>query len=387
MFSVIALALATSLTVAATDSFTRIPGTRLALGMTESQLNDLGQFTTVRAADAEGASPRRGTVKFFGVPCTATLYFRGGVLQRAHFEAQQVAPHTLDYVEDQMRRAKLWRECVRLEPADRVCDWIGALKIKLEFHQDRLDARVEAAPRPWETEADSARDVMAAAPAAAKAPPPAAAPAKPPSSAAPTPAPPKIETAPPPTVKAPPAAPPTSKPSSTHSAGAAPSAPTPTTTLPAAVKAPPATPAAKTAPGVSPAAPAAVVPKRTVEPQAERPHDPVSAIKAEPVATLPETLRISLPERNPPSVWPRMSTIPALEYPAAARRDSLQGVVWVMTLVDADGSVRSAHIERGIPALNDAALAWASKAHFAPCERDGKPCRFWVRVAARFTLD
>jgi TonB family protein len=106
---------------------------------------------------------------------------------------------------------------------------------------------------------------------------------------------------------------------------------------------------------------------------------------AKPSAVLPDTLRISLPERNPASVWPRMEVVPALEYPAAARGAGVQGVVWVTTLVDVDGSVRTAHVDHGgIPGLNEAALAWVRRARFAPCERDGQPYQFWVRVAARF---
>lgn len=301
------LALVAWLAAAAPDAVTRIPGTRFSLGMTEVQLLDLGEFPGVNAPDAAAMTPRQGDVIFFGVPCRATLYFRDGRLARAHFEAKGVAPHALDYVESQLRRSKLLRECMRFEPGDHVCDWIGAVKIHLEIQRDRLDVRVEPTQRPWEA------DLAVAAPPTVATPPPSAAPPSP---------------------------------------KGAPSTPAISTRAPAVATSP------------------AVVPEQA----------------AEPVATLPETLRLSLPERNPPSDWPRMTLVPKLAYPEAARRESVQGIVWVLALVDTDGVVRSAEIDRGIRELNDAALAWVSKARFAPCVRNQRPCRFWIRVAGRFTL-
>ncbi len=81
-----------------------------------------------------------------------------------------------------------------------------------------------------------------------------------------------------------------------------------------------------------------------------------------------------------------MTFAPELVYPDAARRESVQGIVWVLALVDTDGTVRSASVDRGIRELNNAAVGWVSKTRFAPCVRDGRPCRFWIRVAVRFTL-
>jgi TonB family protein len=335
------LALVAWLAASAPEAITPIPGTRFRLGMTETQLQGLGEFTLVKTADAAGATSRRGEAKFFGVPCKATLYFRGGRLARAHFGATGVAPHAQDYVENQLRRSKLWRECLRFEPGNHVCDWLGTVKIHLEIQNDRLDARVEPPPRPWEAEADSA---IAAAPTAA------GSPGSPPGANAMTPAESTASTAP---------APATSSPAASAAARATPPSPTP-----------------------EPGATATVMPA----PTAMVPSTAVPERSPETVATLAETLRLSLPERNPPSVWPRMTSIPKLVYPDAARRQSVQGIVWVLALVDADGVVRSAGIDRGIPELNDAALAWVSKARFAPCVRDQRPCRFWVRVAARFTL-
>jgi len=57
-----------------------------------------------------------------------------------------------------------------------------------------------------------------------------------------------------------------------------------------------------------------------------------------------------------------------------------------MALVDPSGQVLDAWVERGLTELDVAALAWISRCRFAPCERNGAPCRFHVRVAVLFTL-
>ncbi|HKQ59255.1 MAG TPA: energy transducer TonB, partial [Candidatus Eisenbacteria bacterium] len=118
------------------------------------------------------------------------------------------------------------------------------------------------------------------------------------------------------------------------------------------------------------------------------PQPPAKAVASSPTAavTLPDTLRISLTSRNAPTDWPRIVASPPLDYPEAAKRESVQGIVWVLAFVDVDGRVRSASIDRGIPELDEAALAWVKGSKFAPCERRGAPCRFHVRVAVRYTL-
>ncbi len=314
----LALALIVWLAASALEAPTRIPGTPFSLGMTETQLHDPEAFVPVHVPDAAGTTPRQGEAKFFGVVCQTTLFFRDGRLARAHFETKAISPKAVDYIEDQLRREKLFRECERLDPGHHVCDWLGDVKIHLETWTDRLDARVELPPRPWETEADSAQ----------------------------------VET-------------PAAAPTTTAPGNSAVAPPAPTTSAPAAAHETP----APTAP------PAATTPPAVATEHAARP-----------VPTLPETLRLSLPERNSPTEWPRIISGPKLDYPEAARKESVQGIVWVLALVDTDGTVRSATVDRGIRELNDAAIAWASKSRFAPCIRESLPCRFWVRVAARFTL-
>ncbi len=130
----------------------------------------------------------------------------------------------------------------------------------------------------------------------------------------------------------------------------------------------------------TPPAPRSSPPRR----EASGATDPVAAPPA--VITLPETLTISLASRNSADVWPQIVSSPQLHYPEAARSESIQGIVWVLALVDPAGRVLDAWVERSVPELDTSALAWVSRSRFAPCERKGKPCRFHVRIAVLFTL-
>ena len=328
--------------------------------MPEARLKELGTFVEVKTDDAQGALARRGDATFFGVPCSATLYVRDGRLARVRFEVASVAPHSAAYVEDQLLRARLLRECRRLAPGDHDCDWIGAVKIHLELLADKLSATADWPSRPWEAEAPVAAATGALPDAAALAKKPAA--------------------PPPPTPATEPPA--TATPAKEHAVAETLLAKQPAEPAPA--KAP--EPAAPMPPPtqVSTPAPATAAPAASATAPAGGPV--VAKAPMPPTATPPETLRLSLPERNPPSVWPRMITLPALDYPDAARSKGVQGVVWVLALVDTAGQVRATRIDRGIPELNESALAWVTKARFAPCVRDGATLSFWIRVAVRFTL-
>ena len=271
---------------ASMDTVTRVPGTRLRLGMAEARVLDGGGFVEVKAPDTPGMTARQGDARFFGVPCQATYYFRDGRLARARFQATGVSPHALDYVEDQLRRMGLRRECARYEPRDHQCDWWGAsIQVQLQIQDDRLESRIEPWPPPQEAESNASHDGAGAAPAPAGA----------------------VDTV----------------------------------------------------------------------------GDAAADVATE-VATLPETLMISLVSKNSASDWPRIVSSLATEYPEAAGREAVQGVVWVLALVDPDGRVQRATVDRGISELDEAAVAWVSRARFAPCERQGQPCRFHVRVAVRF---
>jgi TonB family protein len=256
------------------DTVTRLPGTRLRLGMPEARVIEGTAFAEVKAPEA-GISARKGDARFFGVPCQATYLFRNGRLAGARFEVAGVSPHAIDYVEDQLRQAGLRRECARYEPGNHQCDWLGrSIQVHLKIQDNRLESRIDPWPPPVEAVADS---------------------------------------------------------------------------LPAGV---------------------AVAPDSTGD-----------AAGAADVPLLPETFVISLVSKNSPSDWPRVASSQAM---AETARVSGEGVVWVLALVDADGRVRRATVERSVPGLDEAAVSWVTGARFAPCERDGQPCRFQVRIAVRF---
>ena len=280
------LALVASLTASMPDTVTRLPGTRLRMGMAEAMVLERGTFAEVKATG--GLTARQGDARFFGVPCQATYYFRDGRLARARFQATGVSPRAQDYVEDQLRRSGFRRTCAHDERRDRQCEWLAAsLQVRLLIQDDRLDSVIEAWPPPRDAE--------------------------------------------------PPARPP-EKPEGTERAAAG-------------------------------------------SGMADSLQDDTTQ-----VATLPETLAISLVSRNSASDWPRIVSSLAMDLPEAADRAGAQGVVWVLALVGADGRVRRATVEGGASELDEPAISWVSRARFAPCERNGQPCRFHVRVAVRFAL-
>jgi TonB family protein len=274
------LALIVMLETPAPASLPRIPGTRLRLGMAESQLLATGPFAEVQDAGAGGMSVRRGNGRFFGVPGQATCYLRDGVLAEVRFEAGAVGRHSQEYVDGQLRLQGLSRDCPRDLPGDRVCAWTGPdIRLDTEIAKDQLKVRATRWPPP---EPEPAPAVPAQSGAAAR--------------------------------------------------------------------------------------------------------GDTAARSAAAIVTLPETLSISLVSNNAPRVWPRIVSSPPLDYPEAARRAAIQGVVWVFALVEPDGRVSDAWMDRGILELDAAALAWVSRCRFAPCQQNGAPCRFHVRVAVRFTL-
>ena len=74
------------------------------------------------------------------------------------------------------------------------------------------------------------------------------------------------------------------------------------------------------------------------------------------------------------------------QFPEAARRAGVQGVVTVLALVDTTGDVMDMVIRRGVAELNDAALAVADGYAFKPLIVDGRKRRFWIEIPIRFTL-
>ena len=86
-------------------------------------------------------SARKGGLRFFGIDAVATLYFDHDVLVRVKLVAEGVSEHSLDYVEDELRRLRLVPECSVRDGVNRVCDWLGAAHAHVEMKPGHLEAR------------------------------------------------------------------------------------------------------------------------------------------------------------------------------------------------------------------------------------------------------
>jgi TonB family protein len=87
-------------------------------------------------------------------------------------------------------------------------------------------------------------------------------------------------------------------------------------------------------------------------------------------------------------VKPQPVSIPEAEYPEAARKAGIEGLVVVEALVDIDGSVVDARILKpsGNASLDQAALAAARKAKFSPATGRDPAVQMWVTIPYRFVL-
>ncbi|MEM1180632.1 MAG: TonB family protein, partial [Acidobacteriota bacterium] len=86
-------------------------------------------------------------------------------------------------------------------------------------------------------------------------------------------------------------------------------------------------------------------------------------------------------EFTPPARW----VTPLPVYPQSARASGAEGDVVLTLVVDADGSVESVDVTRGLsPALDAAALEAVRRWRFRPATQDGVPVRVEHRVTLRF---
>lgn len=83
---------------------------------------------------------------------------------------------------------------------------------------------------------------------------------------------------------------------------------------------------------------------------------------------------------------PRLFTPLEPVYPQAARDAHIQGLVYVMAHVRADGTVDETHVVRSIPALDAAAVEAVKRARFRPGFLRDRPVPAWIGVPVRFTL-
>ena len=73
-------------------------------------------------------------------------------------------------------------------------------------------------------------------------------------------------------------------------------------------------------------------------------------------------------------------------YPEEARRQLVEGIVWVQVLVGPDGLVRDAIVRAGPPALRDASLDAVWNWRFQPAHVHDRPVESWVLIPVKFSL-
>jgi protein TonB len=83
---------------------------------------------------------------------------------------------------------------------------------------------------------------------------------------------------------------------------------------------------------------------------------------------------------------PRRIRYVAPEYPKAARDAGIQGSVVIDATIDRDGTVADAHLIRGVPDLNDAALAAVRQWTYAPTLLGGVPVEVLMTVTVVFSI-
>jgi TonB family protein len=88
----------------------------------------------------------------------------------------------------------------------------------------------------------------------------------------------------------------------------------------------------------------------------------------------------------PPAVGvpARLERIVPVQYPEAARREGISGVVVVRARVGRDGRVRETRMEYSIPALDDFAQAMVRRYEFLPARDAIAEVESWVDVPVRF---
>jgi protein TonB len=91
----------------------------------------------------------------------------------------------------------------------------------------------------------------------------------------------------------------------------------------------------------------------------------------------------SIPSRPIPEATKQVQP----DYPEAARRDSLEGTVWLKVYIDEKGRVIQASVQKSDnEVFNEPALAAARKWTFKPVMQEGKPVGLWVSIPYKFKL-
>ncbi|HEX3556558.1 MAG TPA: energy transducer TonB [Thermoanaerobaculia bacterium] len=83
---------------------------------------------------------------------------------------------------------------------------------------------------------------------------------------------------------------------------------------------------------------------------------------------------------------PELIGKPVRRYPPEARKAGVQGTVIVEVIIDPEGCVRHRRVLKGVPILNDAALAAVQSWTFQPVTRDGKVVAVYYVLSVSFNL-
>jgi protein TonB len=87
---------------------------------------------------------------------------------------------------------------------------------------------------------------------------------------------------------------------------------------------------------------------------------------------------------------PQAIFIPVADYPEMARKAGIEGDVWVRVLVDKEGNVRDAIIEKESGAnagFEEAAKRAAMQGKWTPAMQNNQPVPCWVSYKVEFTID
>jgi protein TonB len=319
----VALLLVAVLAAPSADTLTRVPGTSLRFGLPEERVELMGAFPRATVPDAGKLVARKGPVHFFGIDAEATLYFDRDALTRVKIVAEAVSEHSLDYVEDELRRLRLTPEYSTRDGVNRVCDWLGGSRVHVEMKPGHLEAKLEPGRNIWIEAAASAPESSATGlhPGAI------------------------------PTGAAPPSLP-------------SPSAsPTDSSRLHAPIVTAPAQPSS-----TLPSPPAAIA----VPPNIAR--------------ALGDTLDFTRPESVTGKPKPELLMTCTPAWPKGARASGVQGRVVVRVLVDTSGRVAGATIARGIDVFNASALDCARATRFKAYRVDDRAVMFWTEVPVLYVL-
>ena len=84
--------------------------------------------------------------------------------------------------------------------------------------------------------------------------------------------------------------------------------------------------------------------------------------------------------------WPQPVERVAPAYPEEARRQLVEGIVWVQALIGSDGHVHDAIVRSGPPLLRDPSLEAVWRWQFKPALHEGQRLSVWVMVPVKFSL-